>query len=266
MLKSAITPALTLCLLGLGACGGGGETETAPAETAAVETAVADAAAATEEAASEAAETVEAAAATVAEDAEAAAGDAADAVEEAAAGAAEAAEEAAADVTEAAEEAAADATAAAEEAVDEVTEAAAPDTGAAQTYEIQMYNRDPNNPAEAMVFIPRVLQVNVGDTVTFVPTDLSHQSASTDGMIPEGAEGWNGRINQPVSYTFEQPGIYGYQCIPHLAAGMVGLVVVDGPGKLDNLEAAKSVRQVGLASRRWPQIWEEAEAAGYLSE
>lgn len=134
----------------------------------------------------------------------------------------------------------------------------------AEDFEVQMYNANPDNPRERMVFIPRVLQVNVGDTVTFVPTDLSHQSSSTRGMIPEGAEPWKGQVNKPFTYTFEKAGIYGYNCLPHNAAGMVGLVVVEGEGKLDNLEAAKAVRQPGLAKRIWGDIWKEAEAAGYL--
>ena len=85
-------------------------------------------------------------------------------------------------------------------------------------------------------------------------------------MIPDGAEPWKSRFNQQFSYTIEEPGIYGYQCDPHVAAGMVGLIVVNGEGKLDNLDEAKSVRQMGMAARIWPQIWAEAEEAGYLAE
>ena len=135
-----------------------------------------------------------------------------------------------------------------------------------ETIEIQMLNVHPDDPRQRMVFYPRVIEVDVGDTVTFVPTEPGHQSSSTRGMIPEGTEMWRGRMNQPLSITFETPGVYGYQCDPHVAAGMVGLIVVDGEGKLDNLEAAKSIRQVGLAGRVWPEIWKEAEEAGYLTE
>lgn len=134
------------------------------------------------------------------------------------------------------------------------------------TIEVRMLNVHPEDPRQRMVFYPRVVEVEVGDTVTFVPTEPGHQSSSSKGMIPEGTEAWRGRFNQPLSITFDKPGVYGYQCDPHVAAGMVGLVVVDGEGKLDNLEAAKSVRQVGLAARAWPEIWQEAEALGYLSE
>lgn len=237
LMKTASTVAIAFGLVGLTACGGGGEPETPPAAAPEV---------------SEAAPEPEAPATEVAD---------AGTTEE---------PEATAETEAPAEEPEepAETETAPEEAAPEETEEAAAEPAAAggQTFEVKMLNRDPDNPSQAMVFIPRVLEVNVGDTVTWVPTDLSHQVASTDGMIPEGAESWNSRINQPFSYTFEVPGVYGYQCVPHLAAGMVGLVVVDGEGKLDNLDEAKSVRQIGLASRRWPDIWEEAEAAGFLSE
>lgn len=139
-------------------------------------------------------------------------------------------------------------------------------TGGGAEIVVQMYNANPDDPRQRMVFLPRIIQIQPGDTVTWEPTDLSHQSASIRGMIPDGAEPWNSQINKPVSVTFDQPGIYGYQCVPHYSAGMVGLVIVEGEGKLDNLEAAKAVRQPGLAKRAFDEIWQEAEDAGYLSE
>ncbi|MEM8771755.1 MAG: plastocyanin/azurin family copper-binding protein [Pseudomonadota bacterium] len=134
------------------------------------------------------------------------------------------------------------------------------------THEIKMYTVNPDDPRKRMWFEPRVLLAQPGDTVTFVPTDPTHQSSSTDGMLPEGEAGWEGEINKPVSYTVGKPGIYGYNCVPHIAAGMVGVIIVEGEGKLANLEAAKaeSAKQPGLARRAWPEIWKEAEDAGYL--
>ena len=39
-----------------------------------------------------------------------------------------------------------------------------------------------------MVFEPAVLSIQLGDSVTFVATDMLHNSASIAGMIPEGAK------------------------------------------------------------------------------
>ena len=39
-----------------------------------------------------------------------------------------------------------------------------------------------------MIFEPAVLKVSVGDTIHFKASDMSHNSASVDGMLPDGAE------------------------------------------------------------------------------
>ena len=79
-------------------------------------------------------------------------------------------------------------------------------------------------------------------------------------MIPDGVDGWDGKINDEVEATLDQPGFYGYQCTPHASVGMVGLVIVEGEGMMDNLEAAQGVRQRGKARAVWEEIWEEVAA------
>ncbi|RDC71022.1 pseudoazurin [Rhodovulum sp. 12E13] len=133
---------------------------------------------------------------------------------------------------------------------------------AATAHEVQMLNVHPDNPRQRMVFLPRVLAVEPGDTVTFLATDRGHNSASLDGMIPAGAEAWDGRINEEVSVTLEVPGFYGYQCTPHYSTGMVGLIVVRGDGMMDNLDAAQEVRQRGRAAAAFDEIWAEAAEMG----
>lgn len=130
---------------------------------------------------------------------------------------------------------------------------------------VEMYNKHPENKKLRMVFTPRVLSVQPGDTVLFKSVDKSHNSASIDGMLPEGAEPWNGKVSRDIEVTFTVPGIYGYKCTPHLSMGMVGLIVVEGEGKLDNLEAAKGVKQRGKAKKIFAEIWDEAEEMGLLS-
>ncbi|MEM9618384.1 MAG: plastocyanin/azurin family copper-binding protein [Pseudomonadota bacterium] len=132
-------------------------------------------------------------------------------------------------------------------------------------HEVQMLNVHPEDPRKRMVFYPRILRIKPGETVRFIPTDPAHNCQTTDGMVPDGAEGWKGGFNKVVEATPQVPGVYGYNCQPHQAAGMVGLVIVEGEGMLANLEAAKSVRQIGLAKRVWTEIWAEAEAEGHLT-
>ncbi|WP_306117708.1 MULTISPECIES: pseudoazurin [unclassified Roseitalea] len=136
----------------------------------------------------------------------------------------------------------------------------------ATTHEVQMLNVHPDNPRQRMVYDPLIQVVQPGDTVRFVSVNPGHNSESIEGMIPEGAEPWKSRPSQDFEVTLTVPGIYGYKCLPHYATGMVGLIIVEGEGKLDNLEAARSVRQRGRAAQVFDEIWAQAEADGLLTE
>lgn len=127
------------------------------------------------------------------------------------------------------------------------------------THEVEMLNKHPDDPRMRMVFNPRIIEAQPGDTIKFLPVDKGHNSQSTDGMLPEGAEPWKGKINEEIDVTLEQPGFYGYQCLPHYALGMVGLIIVKGDGMMDNLEAAKEVNHRGKAKAVWDDIWAEVD-------
>lgn len=109
-----------------------------------------------------------------------------------------------------------------------------------------------------MMFSPRILRMAKGDTVTFKSSKPTHSCISTPGMIPEGAQGWRGQIGKPVSVKFAKPGYYSYHCLPHRSLGIVGLVIVEGEGRDANLDAAKSLRQIGKAKEAWQETWSEA--------
>jgi pseudoazurin len=131
--------------------------------------------------------------------------------------------------------------------------------------DINMYTRDPDDSSGMQVFKPRLIVAEVGDTVRFIPSDPTHQSSSIDSMLPAGAGGWKGEINKEVSYVLSVPGVYGYQCVPHYAAGMIGLVIVKGEGMTANLDAAKAATHPGLAGREFGEIFDEAQAGGMLN-
>jgi pseudoazurin len=77
-----------------------------------------------------------------------------------------------------------------------------------------------------MVFEPAFLQIAPGDTVVFLPTDKSHNAETLAEMMPEGAAGFEGKMNQQVEYTFDVDGVYGVICKPHYAMGMVMTIEV----------------------------------------
>ena len=93
-------------------------------------------------------------------------------------------------------------------------------------------------PGGSMVFDPPVIKVSVGDTILFKATDLSHNSASIQDMIPGGASAWAGALNQDVSVKLENEGIYVYQCDPHLVMAMVGVIQVGAATNLEEIKQA----------------------------
>ena len=115
---------------------------------------------------------------------------------------------------------------------------------AAADHVVKMLNK---GKAGMMVFEPALVKIAPGDTVTFVPTDKSHNAESITGMTPAGAVAFKGKMNQPIKVTFSKPGLYGYKCLPHYGMGMVGAVVVGNASS--NLAAAQKVSHPGKAKQ-----------------
>jgi pseudoazurin len=107
----------------------------------------------------------------------------------------------------------------------------------AADFQVQMLNKGKDG---AMVFEPGLVKVAKGDTVTFVPTDKSHNAETIKGLIPEGAKPFKGKMNEALTVTFDTEGAYAIKCAPHVGMGMVALVVVGGaPSNLDAIKTAK---------------------------
>ncbi|WP_375263659.1 pseudoazurin [Palleronia sp.] len=114
----------------------------------------------------------------------------------------------------------------------------------AADYEVKMLNSGAEG---MMVFEPAYIQIEPGDTVTFLPTDKSHNAETIPGMLPEGAEPFAGAMNKEVSVTFTEEGIYGVKCNPHYAMGMTAVIQV---GNAENLEEATGIKHPGQAAKR----------------
>lgn len=107
----------------------------------------------------------------------------------------------------------------------------------AADFEIHMLNK---GKAGAMVFEPGGIKIAKGDTVTFVPTDKSHNAETIKDMIPEGATPFKGKMNEAIKVTFDTEGAYAIKCAPHVGMGMVAIVVVgDAPANLDAVKTGK---------------------------
>ncbi len=100
----------------------------------------------------------------------------------------------------------------------------------------------------AFVFEPAILRITPGDTVTFIPVDRGHAGSLINGFAPAGAIAWQGKLNRPVSVTFQQEGVYGVRCAAHYSLGMAGLIIVGDPGP--NLAEARVIELPKMVRER----------------
>lgn len=122
--------------------------------------------------------------------------------------------------------------------------------GFAAEHEVKMLNK---GAAGLMVFEPSLLKIAPGDTVHFVAADKGHNVMSIEGMTPEGATPFEGKMNEDLTITFDKPGAYGVKCKPHYGMGMVGLIIVGDPSNLAQVEA---VPQKGKAKQSFEKLFQ----------
>ncbi len=101
---------------------------------------------------------------------------------------------------------------------------------------------------ETMVFSPKIVKIDIGDTVFWKATDPGHNvSFMMKGGVPEGIDKFTSKIGKDTEYTFSVPGIYAYICVPHKSMGMIGFVIVGDD--LSNLDSIKSVKYIGKSKK-----------------
>ena len=114
-----------------------------------------------------------------------------------------------------------------------------------KTVEIEMLNKD--DQGRKMIYSQEVVNVEVGDTVTWIPTSKGHNVeivAAPDGFdIPKKSKN-----SKEVSIDFTVPGIYYYWCTPHKGMGMIGLVVVGND--TSNKDAIAKAKAMGKSKKK----------------
>jgi len=108
----------------------------------------------------------------------------------------------------------------------------------AENFDVKMVNADASG--QVMIFDPPFVKANVGDTVTFLPTDMMHNSQSVPNLIPSSANSWNGAMNEKIIVELNAEGVYVYQCTPHIALGMIGVIQVGNPINIDDIKNSLS--------------------------
>mgnify|MGYP005668017051 CR=1 FL=1 len=114
---------------------------------------------------------------------------------------------------------------------------------------VEMLNKRADG--EIMVYSEDISRINVGDTITWVPTTKGHNVE-----FLAGPDGWEipkkSKMNKEYSYKFEMSGIYFYQCTPHKGMGMIALIVVGGD--TSNKDAIAKVKVVAKAKKKLPKL------------
>ena len=131
---------------------------------------------------------------------------------------------------------------------------------AAAEIEVKMLNKGSDG---VMVFEPSLVKIEPGDTVKFVSTDKGHNAETINGMLPEGAAPFVGKVNQDIAVSFDKPGVYGVKCLPHYGMGMVALVVVGTPA---NQDEARAVSHPGRAKQVFAALFGKLDAARTASK
>lgn len=124
----------------------------------------------------------------------------------------------------------------------------------AENYDVKMLNRGAGG--ERMVYEPAFLHIKPGDSVTFLPTDKTHNAESIRAMMPQEAKPFKGKVNEKITVKFEEEGTYGVVCRPHYALGMVGLILVGD--YTVNLEDAQMEKHPPLAKKRFDEMFTKA--------
>ena len=107
----------------------------------------------------------------------------------------------------------------------------------AEDITIDMLNK--RDDGAKMAYSEDITRIDVGDTITWVPTSKGHNV-----HFIAGPDGWDlpkkSKNGKEVVLTFDTPGVYLYQCTPHASMGMIGLVVVgDDTSNIDAIAKAK---------------------------
>ncbi len=111
---------------------------------------------------------------------------------------------------------------------------------------IEMLNKNKET-KKRMVYSQELVKIDAGQSIEWVPTAKGHNVEMLAG--PDGYElPKKTKLNDPVNMKFSVPGIYLYQCSPHAAMGMIGIIVVGGD--TSNKDAISSIKVTGSKSKK----------------
>jgi len=120
---------------------------------------------------------------------------------------------------------------------------------------VEMLNK--RDDGAKMAYSEDITRINVGDTITWVPTSKGHNVQFVS--VPEGVEKVKSKLSKEFSYTFEQEGAYLYVCTPHASMGMIGVVIVGNTPSDINLNEVKKYKFRGKSKKKFKKILKSLE-------
>ena len=108
---------------------------------------------------------------------------------------------------------------------------------------IEMLNKDADG--NKMVFSQEVVKVEIGDTVTWLPSSKGH---NVEMISSPNKMKFKSKNSKEAKITFDTPGIYYYWCTPHKGMGMIGLVVVGND--LSNIADIAGAKAIGKSKKK----------------
>jgi pseudoazurin len=123
-------------------------------------------------------------------------------------------------------------------------------TAYAEDMTVEMLNK--RDDGAKMVYSEDIARIDVGDTITWVPTSKGHNVE-----FIAGPDGWKApkksKLNKEVAITFDTPGVYLYQCSPHKTMGMIAIVVVGKP-EGEAKDRLKDVKVKGKSKKKFKEL------------
>ena len=127
-------------------------------------------------------------------------------------------------------------------------------TAFAEDISVDMLNK--RDDGAKMVYSEDISRIEVGDSVTWLPTSKGHNVE-----FIAGPDGWDApkksKLSKEVAITFDTPGVYLYQCTPHKSMGMIAIVVVGTPTYSEAEDTLKDVKVKGKSKKKLKELLEK---------
>jgi pseudoazurin len=124
----------------------------------------------------------------------------------------------------------------------------------AEDISVDMLNK--RDDGAKMVYSEDISTIEVGDSITWLPTSKGHNVE-----FIAGPDGWDApkksKLSKEYTYTFDTPGVYLYQCTPHASMGMIAIVVVGEAEPKVVKDRLKDVKVKGKSKKKLKALLEQ---------